>query len=120
MKPWPTPALSIEQEVLYLSEPNSLGFFRNTAADEGSLLFIAAFSEFSTCTQEGVGESQQLPCPDFQAWESDVCKRRLGYLVRQTWWDMVGGLSHWPLLQSGCEKIMIHVCLYFYPSRPPV
>lgn len=92
MKPWPAPALSIEQEVLYLSEPNSLGFFRNPAADEESLLFRAAFSEFSTCTQEGVGESQQLPCPDFQAWESDICKRRLGYLVfqQQTQTDLVG------------------------------
>lgn len=123
MKPWPAPALSIEQEVLYLSEPNSLGFFRNTAADEESLLFIAAFSEFSTCTQEGVGESQQLPCPDFQAGNLIYVRGDLViwyFRVRQTWWDMVGGLSHWPLLQSACEKIMIRMCLYFYPSRPPV
>lgn len=60
MKPWPTPALSAEQEVLYLREPNPLGFFRNPDADEQSLLFRAAFSRFSTCAQEGVGESQQL------------------------------------------------------------
>lgn len=83
MKPWPTPALSTEQEVLYLSELNPHGFFRNPAADEESLLFRAAFSQFSTCTQEGVGGSQQLPCPDFQAWESDICKRRLVYLIFQ-------------------------------------
>lgn len=83
MKPWPTPALSIEQEVLYLSEPNSLGFFRNAAADEERLLFRAAFSEFRTCTEEGIGESQQLHCPDFKAWEYGTCKRRLGYLVFQ-------------------------------------
>lgn len=36
MKPWPTLALSIEQEVLYLTELNPLGFFRNPAADEES------------------------------------------------------------------------------------
>lgn len=92
MKPWPAPALSAEQEVLYLSEPNPLGFFRNPDADEQSLLFRAAFSQLSTCTQEGVGESQQLPCPDFQAWESDVCKRRLGYLVfqQQSKTDVIG------------------------------
>lgn len=83
MKPWPTPALSIEQEVLYLSELNPLGLFRNPAADEESFLFGAGFSQFSICTQEGVGESQQLSCPDFQAWESDICKRRLGYLIFQ-------------------------------------
>lgn len=78
MKPWPTPVLSIEQEVLYWSELNPHGFFRKPAADGESLLFRAAFSQF-TCAQEGVGESQQLPCPDFQAWESDICERRLGY-----------------------------------------
>lgn len=83
MKPWPTPALSVEPEDFYLSELNPLGFFRNPAADEESLVFRAAFSQFSTCTQGGVGESQQLPCPHFQAWESDICKRRLGYLVFQ-------------------------------------
>lgn len=97
MKPWPTPALSIEQDVLYLSEPNPLGFFRNPAADEESLLFRAAFSQFSTCTQEGIGESQQLPCPDFHAWESnsglvhvrgDLVILLFGYFsnrIRHTW-----------------------------------
>lgn len=37
----------------------------------------------SVLAQEGVGGSQQLLCPDFQAWGSDICKRRLGYLIIQ-------------------------------------
>lgn len=98
-----------------------IGFFRNPDADEQSLLFRAAFSWFSTCAQEGVGESQQLPCPAFQAWESDVCKRRLGYLVfqQQSKTDVVGsGWQPFPLAFASIwlSKIMIQMCLYFYHS----
>lgn len=35
VKPWPTPPVSTEQEVLYLCEPNPLGFFKNPRCRSG-------------------------------------------------------------------------------------
>lgn len=39
MKPWRAPPLSIEQEVLYLCEPNPLGFFKNPSCKSEKFAF---------------------------------------------------------------------------------
>lgn len=38
-KTWPTPLLFVEQEVLYLCEPNALGLFKNTSCKSEKFAF---------------------------------------------------------------------------------
>jgi len=39
MKRWPTPLLSVEQEVLHLCEPNPSGFFKNPSCRSEKFAF---------------------------------------------------------------------------------
>lgn len=61
MKPWPTPALSIEREVLYLTDLNPLGFSRNPAADEESCRKLAFQSSLQSVQYLHTGRSWWKP-----------------------------------------------------------